>query len=108
MPEFYDAALVDWIAPGQTMTVMVDDDFPVAVANVDGVFYAFQHLCPHQGSALGGRPLEEGCFVTCPQHASRYDVRSGECVRPASSDGFNQDLMVFPTRVEDDVVQVRI
>jgi 3-phenylpropionate/trans-cinnamate dioxygenase ferredoxin subunit len=41
-------------------------------------------------------------------HASRYDVRSGTCVRPSSEDGFNQDLMIFPCRVQDEVVQVQI
>ncbi len=107
MAQFYDALPIDWIGPGETATVEVDG-FPVAVANIDGEFFAFQNLCPHQGTVLGGRPLDEGCFIVCPQHSSRYDVRSGTCVRPASSDGFNQDLMVFSTRVVDDVVQVQI
>ena len=107
MPEFYDAMPDDWIAPGETAAVTVDG-FPIAVANVGGLFFAFQNLCPHQGTVLGGRPLDEECFVTCPQHASRYDVRSGACVRPSSSDGFKQDLMVFATRVVDGVVQVQL
>lgn len=106
MPTFYDAMPVDWIEPGQTASVSVDG-FPVAVANVDGQFFAFQNLCPHQGTTLGGRPLDEECFITCPQHSSRYDVRTGTCVRP-STDGFGQDLMTFNTRVVDEVVQVEI
>jgi 3-phenylpropionate/trans-cinnamate dioxygenase ferredoxin component len=107
VPKFYDALPTDWLGPGKTETVEVDG-FPVAVANVDGEYFAFQSLCPHQGAPLGGRPLEDGCFVTCIRHASRYDVRSGECVRPSSEDGFNQDLMVFPTRIQDDFVQIEI
>ena len=97
----------DWIEPGATTIVQVDG-FPVAVANVDGRFYAFQSLCPHQGTSLGGRPLQDGCVIECPQHSSRYDVTTGECVAPSSLDGFNQDLMTFPTRVVDDVVQVDV
>ncbi|ADP83276.1 Rieske (2Fe-2S) protein [Pseudofrankia inefficax] len=107
MAEFYDALPIDFIEPGETTTVMVDG-FPVAVANVDGEYFAFQNLCPHQGSKLGGRSLDQGCFIVCPTHASRYDVRSGACVRPSNSDGFNQDLMVFPVRIQDDVVQIQI
>lgn len=107
MPQFYDALPLGWIEPGESAAVEVDG-FPVALANVHGQYFAFQHLCPHQGTALGGRPLDDGCFITCPQHASRYDVRSGACVRPSNSDGFNQDLMMFPTRVEGDVVQVEV
>lgn len=103
---YYDALPTDYLEPGSTMTVSLDG-FPVAIANVAGTYYAFQNLCPHQGTTLGGRPLD-GCIITCPQHSSRYDVMTGTCVQPSSSDGFNQDLMVFPARVVDEVVQVEI
>lgn len=104
---FYEAAPVDWVRPGETATVEVDG-WPVAIANVDGTFYAFQALCPHQGTRLGGRPLDETCFITCPQHSSRYDVRTGVCVRPSSEDGFNQDLITYEIRVVDDVIEVML
>ncbi|MGD9798695.1 MAG: Rieske (2Fe-2S) protein [Acidimicrobiia bacterium] len=106
MPQFYDAMPVDWIAPGESATVVVDG-FPVAIANLDGTFHAFQNLCPHQGTTLGGRPVVD-CVITCPQHSSRYDVRTGACVQPAEGDGFDQDLIVFDVEVVDDVVRVRI
>jgi 3-phenylpropionate/trans-cinnamate dioxygenase ferredoxin component len=104
---FHDAMPIDWIAPGDTTVVSVDG-FPVAVANVAGTFYAFQSLCPHQGTTLAGRPLDDGCIIVCPQHSSRYDVTTGECVAPSVPDGFNQDLMTFPVRVVDDVVQIDV
>src|SRR5271169_1113089 len=74
VPEYHDAMPVDYIEPGETTIVSVDG-FPVAVANAGGEYFAFQSLCPHQGTTLGGRPLEQGCFITCSQHSSRYDVR---------------------------------
>lgn len=104
---FYDAMPTDWIGPGESATVEVDG-FPVAVANIGGTFYAFQNLCPHQGTTLGGRPIRDDCRITCPQHASEYDVRTGQCLKPAEGDGFNQDLMTFPARVVDDVVQIEL
>jgi 3-phenylpropionate/trans-cinnamate dioxygenase ferredoxin subunit len=97
---------VDWIGPGESATVEVDG-FPVAVANVDGAYHAFQNLCPHQGSTLGGRPVVD-CVITCPQHSSRYDVRTGTCVAPSEGDGFDQDLMTFPVEVVDGVVRVAV
>ena len=39
MPQFYDALPTDYLAPGETMTVSVDG-FPIAVANVDGEYFA--------------------------------------------------------------------
>ena len=107
MPEFHDALPTDYIAPGETITVEVDG-FPVALANVDGDYYAIQNLCPHQGTTLGGRPIENGHFIVCSQHSSCYDVTTGECVHPSEGDGFAQDLMVFETQVVDDVVQVKV
>jgi 3-phenylpropionate/trans-cinnamate dioxygenase ferredoxin subunit len=107
MPKFYDAIPDDYIKPGETVAVEVDG-FPVAIANVDGEFFAFQNLCPHQGTTLGGRSLVEGCNITCPQHSSKYDVRTGQCLAPSEGDGFAQDLMVFPTQVVDGAVQVQV
>ena len=103
--DYYDAAPTDWIGPGETARLDVDG-WPVAIANVDGSFYAFQTLCPHQGTNLGGLRLEDGCLITCPQHGSRYNVTTGECVKPSNEDGFNQDMVTYPLRVVDDVIQV--
>lgn len=105
--EYYDAAPTDWIEPGETARLDVDG-WPVAIANVDGTFYAFQTLCPHQGTNLGGLRLEESCIITCPQHGSRYDVTTGTCVKPANEDDFDQDLVTYPLRVVDDVIQVAV
>jgi 3-phenylpropionate/trans-cinnamate dioxygenase ferredoxin component len=104
---FHDARPTDYLEPGCSMTVAVDG-FPVAVANVDGRYYAFQNLCPHQGTTLGGRPLTGTCYMVCSQHSSKYDVTDGRCVEPSVPDGFSQDLMTFETRVVDGVVQVCI
>jgi 3-phenylpropionate/trans-cinnamate dioxygenase ferredoxin subunit len=107
VPEFYDALPTDYLAQGESATVEVDG-WPVAVANVGGEYYAFQNLCPHQGTTLGGRPVVDGHFIVCSQHSSRYDVMTGECVHPAEGDGFSQDLMVFEIQVVDDVVQIKV
>ncbi len=104
---FHDAIPTDYLEPGGTVTVAVDG-FPVAIANVGGSYYAFQNLCPHQGTTLGGRPVVEECHIVCSQHSSKYNVITGECVAPSVPDGFDQDLMTFETRLVDGVVQVRI
>lgn len=106
MPEFFDALPTDWLDSGSASTVEVDG-FPVAVANVDGEYYAFQSICPHEGTRFGDRQMDEGCILTCPLHGSQYDVRTGTCVKPAP-DGFNQDLRTFQVRVVDDVIQIRV
>jgi 3-phenylpropionate/trans-cinnamate dioxygenase ferredoxin subunit len=42
----------------------------------------------------------------CPQHTSRYDVRTGTCLDGAQGDGFSQDLMTFKVEVAENVVRV--
>ena len=106
MSQFHDAMPTDWIEPGETAVVSVDE-WPVGIAKVEDEFFGFQALCPHQGTMLAGRPLTERCVIVCSQHSSAYDVRDGRCVRP-SVDGFNQDLDTHATRVVDDVVQVEL
>ena len=106
MPAFHDAIPADYLDPGESTTVNVDG-FPIAIANADGSYCAFQSLCPHQATPLGGRPIIDG-VITCSQHSSQYNVRTGECVRPADGDGFSQGLMTFEVEVVDEVVRVKV
>jgi nitrite reductase/ring-hydroxylating ferredoxin subunit len=49
----------------------------VAVANVDGKFYAISNTCLHRGGPLGQGPLQ-GNIVTCPWHGWEYDVTTAK------------------------------
>lgn len=51
----------------------------VAIANVDGKFYAINNTCLHRGGPLG-QGLLEGKVVTCPWHGWEYDVTTGKVV----------------------------
>jgi uncharacterized membrane protein/nitrite reductase/ring-hydroxylating ferredoxin subunit len=58
----------------------------MAVANLNGDFYAFQEFCTHRFG-----PLSEGAFydgqVECPWHRSCFDVRTGNVTQgPAKVD----------------------
>ena len=64
------------IAPGTIMEFQVEGK-AVAVANVDGKFYAINNTCLHRGGPLGQGPLE-GNIVTCPWHGWEYDVTTGK------------------------------
>ena len=106
MPEFHDAIPDDWIGPGETTSVDVEG-YPIAIANVEGEYFAFGNFCPHQATPLGGQKLARNCIITCPEHHSMYDVRTGQCVLP-SDDGFTGTLTTFSCRVVDGVVQVEL
>ncbi|HLH47097.1 MAG TPA: Rieske (2Fe-2S) protein [Acidimicrobiales bacterium] len=107
MSDFEDAIPTDWLAPGETATVEVAG-LPVTIANMgeDG-FAAYQSMCPHQATPLGGLPLQRNRLIRCPEHGSMFDVRTGQCVL-ASQDGWSGPLTTYEVRVVDSVVQVRL
>jgi 3-phenylpropionate/trans-cinnamate dioxygenase ferredoxin subunit len=73
---------VDELPPGQVRKV--DAERPIAVFNVDGVFYAIDDTCSHADASLSEGDLE-GHLVECPWHVSRFDRRTGRpCSLPAS------------------------
>ena len=80
---------------------------PVTVANADGTWSAFEHMCPHQATPLGGLPLMRGVLLRCPEHGSTFDVTTGQCVLP-SRRRLDRHPAYVPREVVDDVVQVSL
>ena len=49
----------------------------IAVFRLEDGWGAIDHVCPHAGGPLADGIVAGGC-VTCPLHALRFDVRTGE------------------------------
>jgi 3-phenylpropionate/trans-cinnamate dioxygenase ferredoxin component len=64
------------VAPGAVRAFVVDGQ-DVAVANVDGQFYAFADVCTHDGGPLAEGELD-GCAIECPRHGARFDIATGQ------------------------------
>ncbi len=101
MAEFVRALAVADLAPGQCVEVAIDGK-PVALFNLNGVFYATSNVCLHRGGPLGQGVLD-GPAVICPWHAWSWDVRTGENTA-------NGELRVptYETKVEDGGVFVKV
>ncbi len=78
---------------------------PVAVYHLAGELVAIQDLCPHAGAILshGEVDIDEG-VVTCPEHGSRFDTRTGERVRGPADLG----VKTWPVVVEDGQAYLRL
>jgi len=72
---YIEAAKLDDLPPGRSTCVTVAGK-DVALFNVDGVIYAMEDSCLHQGASLGNSKFE-GKVVTCRGHGWRYDVTTG-------------------------------
>jgi len=73
---FMRAVKTSEVPPGTIQELQLDGK-NVAVANVDGKFFAIDNTCLHRGGPLGQGVLE-GKVVTCPWHGWEYDVTSGK------------------------------
>ncbi len=76
MPEAVRVASRQELPPGGKKLVEVDGR-AVALFNVDGVFYAIDDVCTHDGGPLAEGNLQ-GCEIECPRHGARFDVRTGQ------------------------------
>jgi NAD(P)H-dependent nitrite reductase small subunit len=97
--EFVPVAKVRDVAPGSALTVVVDGR-EIAVFNVDGVFYALDNTCPHQGGPLAEGWIE-GKSVTCPWHAWCFGLEDGRMTL-----GDYTSVDAFAVRVEGGTICV--
>lgn len=75
----------------------------IAVANVDGEYFAFDDTCTHQGCSLSTGSLN-GTNVTCPCHGSTFDVTSGEVVNGPAS----RPVMPYTVTVDGEEIQIEL
>ena len=102
MTDWVDVAHKDEIKPGEYRVVEVDD-VEIAVFKVDGMFYALEDGCTHDGAELTGGPVE-GDEVVCPRHGARFCIKTGEALTAPAY----QATATFPVQITDDgMVQVR-
>ena len=73
---FVTVARVEDVPPGSVARVTAGDE-EIALAHVDGEFYAAQNACLHLKGPLGEGRVD-GHVLSCPWHGWQYDVRTGE------------------------------
>ena len=101
-PEGYEVVLhTEGLFPGEIGEVIIAGT-AIAVANVDGTFYAIQNGCPHADGPLGEGTLN-GTQVTCPYHGWQFDVTTGDCqVNPEAR------IQTYDVAIEGDAVCVKL
>jgi 3-phenylpropionate/trans-cinnamate dioxygenase ferredoxin subunit len=72
---------VDDVAVGEGLRI-TEVSPPIAIFRTeDGDFYAIDDTCTHQDASLADGWLED-CWIECPLHASRFDLRTGAVDEP--------------------------
>ncbi len=89
----------------------------IFVARAGDKYYAADNICPHTGGKLGQGKLE-GIIVTCPRHASKFDLTDGRVVRWTDWTGIKasvsklfrapRPITVYPVKIEGDNILVQV
>jgi 3-phenylpropionate/trans-cinnamate dioxygenase ferredoxin component len=90
--------------PLDTVKGVFADGQEICLGHCDDGFYALDDVCTHENFLLSGGELLEDCEVECPQHGSRFNMRTGKvtglpAVIPAKT---------FPVTVEGSDVYVDV
>jgi 3-phenylpropionate/trans-cinnamate dioxygenase ferredoxin subunit len=100
MTEFTTVAKAEDLKPGQ-MTCVRLGRMRIALANVDGEFFAFDDTCTHEEASLSEGELFSD-VVECPLHGAAFNVRTGA----VESFPATEPVAVYPVQVVDGQVQV--
>lgn len=98
---FVTVARVEEVPPGTVVHVSAGDE-QIALAHVEGGFYATEGLCLHLKGPLGEGHLD-GSVLSCPWHGWQYDVRTG-----LNEFDHAIKLRTFEVRVEDGEIQIAV
>lgn len=91
--------------PMGSLKRFVVENRAIALANVDGHFYAFEDRCLHWGVRLSDGCLEKD-VVRCRAHGWKHDLAKGEIVASTPPGDEGRRLVCFDTRIHEGSVWV--
>lgn len=68
--------------PNGSMRTFMVNGRAVAIANVDGDFFAVDDACTHERCSLGTDGALDGNIIICGCHGGMFDVTTGAVVAP--------------------------
>jgi 3-phenylpropionate/trans-cinnamate dioxygenase ferredoxin subunit len=101
--EFVKVAAKSEIPVGEVRAIEVRGA-RIAIANVDGTYYAFDDECTHEQCSLGAEGELSGATLTCVCHGAQFDVRTGDVLAPPAI----VPVKVYRTRVDGDAVHIEL
>ena len=76
----------------------------IAIANIDGEFFAIADTCSHEQCSLGTEGFLDGSSIICGCHGASFDVTNGKALSlPAPS-----DVVSYKIKVENGDVLIEL
>ena len=89
----------DFVEPGTVLRVEVDGFPPLAVFNLDGVYFVCDDTCSHGQASLSEGTIE-GDRIECPWHNGQFCIRTGAALTaPAVA-----PIAVYPVTLKEGMV----
>ena len=85
---FVTVGTSDDIPEGSIVTFDLND-LRIAIANVDGDFFAFDEDCTHRKSSLAEEGDLDDTSVFCGRHGAEFDIRDGTVLSGPGRGSFN-------------------
>ncbi len=101
MSDWVDVIAEQALADGEHVVVDVDG-VDIAVFKIDGVCYAIEDMCSHDGAEIASGVLD-GDEIICPRHGARFCVKTG-AVKSAPA---YENISCFPVRIDNGRLQVK-
>jgi len=94
-------AELDEIPVGSSKLVIIDD-IPIALFNINGKILAWDNRCPHRGASLSDGNISNE-IIQCKFHLWEFDVRTACAIK-------NSDIKVrrFPVEIQNDAIFVSL
>ncbi len=103
MANFIKAASITDVAIGSMKTLNISGK-RIAIANVDGEFFAVDDTCSHEQCSLGTEGILDGSLITCGCHGAQFEVTTGKVLSlPAPT-----DIASYQVKVEGSDIYVAI
>lgn len=100
----------DWREVANEQEIIDDEPLPVnvdelelALCRVGAEIYAIDNICTHEYAQLSDGFIEGDC-IECPLHQAQFHIPTGKVMSPPA----DEDLRVYPVRVLDGAVLVKI
>lgn len=89
--------------PAGSMKTISLNGKPVALANIDGAFFAVSDTCSHKQCSLGSEGMLDGKIIICGCHGAQFDVTNGKVLSlPAPT-----DIASYEVKVDGDDIYIK-
>ena len=79
------------------------DNKTYCVYRLEDGFFATDGICTHEAVHLEDGLVMDG-EIECPMHQGIFDIKSGSAISPPAC----EDLKIYPVKVENDQVYIKI